>query len=266
MVSTVHTDLEYARVGDLPLTLDLYLPDSAESLVPVIVYLHGGAWRNGSKENPPIHFLVDAGYAVASINYRLSGIAHFPAQIIDARTAVRWLRANAETYRLDPRRIVAFGISAGGHLAALLGTTAHIPSWEGEPTPQSTHCDIQAVIDFFGPTEFLSGEDRGADAPESLLLGGPPREYPEAARAASPITHICPDAPPFLIIHGARDNIVPLNQSEQLAAALQAAGVPVSLVVMSDAGHGFRPDQRREAERIVTDFLVTQCPRGTPCY
>ncbi|MCU0786401.1 MAG: alpha/beta hydrolase, partial [Verrucomicrobia bacterium] len=225
---------------------------------------HGGAWRAGSKENCPARRFVARGYAVASINYRLSQHAIFPAQIEDCKAAIRWLRAHAAEYHLDPKRFAAWGSSAGGHLVALLGTTGDIKDFDkGEHLDQSSR--VQAVVDWFGPTDFTQMskyslpnskfDHDAAEAPEALLIGGPVQENKDKAARANPITYVSKADPPFLIMHGNRDNLVPYQQSELLRDALQKAGVPVTLKIIEGAGHGFGGP---EVNRTVEEFLDAQ--------
>jgi acetyl esterase/lipase len=186
------------------------------------------------------------GYAVASINYRLSQDAVFPAQIQDCKSAVRYLRANAQKYNLDPNRFAVWGSSAGGHLVAMLGTTGDMNEFDvGENLSVSSR--VQAVVDYFGPTDFLQMEEHrlpngmvhnSPDSPESKLIGGNIQDNPEKAAKANPITYITKDDPPFLIIHGDMDPLVPHHQSELLEAALKKAGVPVLFYTVKDGGHG----------------------------
>lgn len=253
-------DLEYARVGEKDLLLDLYLPKDPEGSLPLLVWVHGGAWRGGDKSPCRAVWMVERGYAVASINYRLSQEAIFPAQIHDCKAAVRWLRAHAEQYRLDPERIGAWGSSAGGHLVALLGTSGDVKELEGEGENLEFSSRVQAVCDWFGPSDFLqmrgvpSRIDRNSpDSPEALLVGGPLQERKEQCRRANPVTYITPDDPPFLIMHGEQDDIVPLNQSQLLHEALKKAGVDVTYHLVKGAGHGF---DGPELDKMVTDFFA----------
>ncbi len=244
--ATVLRDLTYAVQDGRPLTLDLYLPHISGTR-PLVVWVHGGAWYEGSKEHCLAVPLTEHGYAVASINYRLSHEAIFPAQIHDCKGAVRWLRAHAAEYRLDPDRFGAWGDSAGGHLVALLGTSGDVAELEGTVggnLGQSSR--VQAVCDWYGPTDMLqmssapSEIDHDApDSAEARLFGGPIHEKRDLVRLANPVTFLCPDAPPFLIVHSDADPIVPLRQSEILADALRAAGVPVTFLTVVGAGHGF---------------------------
>ncbi len=243
--AVVHRNLAYVPDGHERQKLDLYLPRDGEHL-PLIIHIHGGAFRMGSKEQGvPVAYLAE-GYAVASINYRLSQHATFPAQIEDCKAAVRWLRAHARDYRLEPDRFAAWGASAGGHLAAMLGTTGDTKEFDvGGNLDQSSA--VQAVVDYFGPTDFLQMDthrpDEGmahdpANSPESQLIGGPVQENKEKAARANPITYVTRQDPPFLICHGDADRLVPLHQSELLEAALKEAGVPVTFYTVKGAGHG----------------------------
>jgi acetyl esterase/lipase len=240
-----HLDVPYVTGGHPRQVLDLYLPAEGTQL-PLIIWVHGGAFRMGSKEDGvPLDYLA-AGYAVASINYRLSQHALFPAQIEDCKAAVRWLHAHAAQYGLGPDRFGAWGPSAGGHLVAMLGTTGSVNRFDvGENLQASSR--VQAVVDYFGPTDFLQmdahrvpgGQIHNApDSPESELVGGPIQENPARVAAANPITYVGPDAPPFLIAHGELDPLVPHHQSELLAAALDSADVPVSFYTVKGGGHG----------------------------
>jgi acetyl esterase/lipase len=204
----------------------------------------------GSKDGEPVQTagtLVARGFAVAAINYRLSQHAVFPAQIEDCKAAVRWLRANASRHGYDPDRIASFGGSAGGHLAAMLGTAGEVKAFE-----KGAHLDVssrvQAVVDFFGPTDFLQMDAHRPsaqamvhdtpDSPESQLVGGPIRDNPEKVARANPITYVTKDDPPFLVIHGDADLLVPHHQSALLEEALRKAGVPVRLVTIEGGPHG----------------------------
>ena len=248
---TVHRDLAYVTDRHERQKLDLYVPDKGESL-PLIIWVHGGAWRGGSKEHyTPMEYL-KAGYAGASINYRLSQHATFPAQIEDVKAAVRWLRANAETYRLDPNRFAVWGSSAGGHLVAMLGTAGDVDTFEvGENLEVSSK--VQAVVDYFGPTDFLQMDAQrlpdglvhdAPDSPESQLVGGPIQEHKDRVAKANPITYVSKDDPPFLIIHGDQDKLVPYQQSVLLNKALEEVGVPVTFYKVEGGGHGWFRDPK----------------------
>ncbi|HWE01166.1 MAG TPA: alpha/beta hydrolase [Tepidisphaeraceae bacterium] len=242
-------NLEYADVDGKSLLLDLYLPDPTDKPAPVILYVHGGAWSGGDKHDRTAVALVAHGYAVASIDYRLSQEAIFPAQIEDCKTAVRWLRAHARFYGLDGAHIGAWGSSAGGHLVALLGTTGGVADLEGPAGNLDQSSRVQAVCDWFGPTDFLkfaeqakeagiAGQPDSPKSPMSRLIGGPIQENKDKTEKANPIAYVNKDCPPFLIMHGANDPLVPVAQSEILRDALEKAGVEVKLEVIPGAGHG----------------------------
>ena len=261
---TVLRDLPYVRDGHQRQKLDLYLPAMGEKR-PLIVWIHGGAFRMGSKEGNqhdivPLPY-VERGFAVASINYRLSQHAIFPAQIEDCKAAVRWLRAHAQDYGLDANRVAAWGPSAGGHLSSMLGTTGATTEFD-----VGAHLDqrsaVQCVVDWFGPTDFLQMDAQrrpdgmvhdAADSPESELIGGPIQEHPDKVARANPITYIGPETPPFLVIHGDHDPLVPYGQSLLLVDALRNAGVDVTFYAVEGGGHGQFNDPRVAV--ITADFL-----------
>jgi len=247
---TVSRDIEYIPGGHERQKLDLYLPGKAQATDgtaqqrPLIVWVHGGAWRAGSKNRCPARRFVSEGYAVASINYRLSQHAIFPAQIQDCKAAIRHLRAQAEEYGLDATRFGVWGSSAGGHLVALLGTTGGIEEFDVGPNP-SVSSRVQAVCDFFGPTDFSkmsrfwSRMDHDApDSPESKLIGGPVQQNKDKVQRANPIAYVTKDDPPFLIVHGDKDPLVPHNQSEMLYDALKKASVDATFYTVQGGGHG----------------------------
>lgn len=244
-------DVEFTRTPDGPLHLDLYRnrrPGPAPQ--PVVIFLHGGGWSEGDKRDARrvgAHLLVRRGYAVVSPTYRLSGTALFPAQIRDAKSAVRWVKEHGSDFGLDPDRIAVWGLSAGGHLAALVGTSAGA-AFE-EPGVPVDHYRVRAVVDYYGPTDMLQADAHMRsglrfEEPNSFaarLFGGPIREHPERVARANPITWVTPDDPPFLLVHGDQDPIVPHHQSVLLDQALRAAGVPSTLHTVAGGGHGDPP-------------------------
>lgn len=248
----IERDIVYAQVGDTKLLLDLYVPPKSSGPLPVILWIHGGGWRSGSKgSGGPALPMVARGFALVDVGYRLSGEAIFPAQVQDCKAAVRWVRANAVTYGLDPTRIGAWGSSAGGHLVAFLGTTGDTKEFDTE-TNGNRSSRVQAVCDWFGPTDFLQMDKHSlegarlvhdaANSPESLLVGGPIQQEPYRTLVikANPITYVTKDDPPFLIMHGDKDMLVPLHQSELLYDALKKAGVDATLHIVKGAGHGLQ--------------------------
>lgn len=239
-------DAPYAGTDNPRQTLNLYLPKARndEKPLPVVVFIHGGAWQGGDKRGGfgTVVPLVESGnYAGVSVGYRLTGEAIWPAQIHDCKAAIRWLRANAKKYNLDPEKIGVTGTSAGGHLAAMLGTTGDMPELEGalgEHLDESSR--VTCVADQFGPTELLAmgGSHNNPNSPESKLVGGAVQEMQKIAREASPTTHVSKDDPPFLLIHGTSDQVVPFHQSELLHEALSKVGVESILVPVQGGGHG----------------------------
>ena len=245
-----HADLTYAEVDGRELLLDVYARESRpERPVPVVVWVHGGGWRGGTKDriNRSVPIL-DHGYGLVSVSYRLSGEAIFPAAIADVKAAFRWVRANAGRYGFDADRIGAWGSSAGGHLVALLGTAHEVSEWDSlheENAGVSSRPD--AVCNWFGPTDFLRMNDfpgridhDAADSPESKFIGVPIQEHPTKVQRANPISYITADDPPMLHMHGEKDQSVPFNQSELLHAAMQAADLDTTLYKVRNADHGFR--------------------------
>jgi acetyl esterase/lipase len=241
--------------------LDLFLPAKGTNL-PLIINIHGGAFRAGTKsDGVPLPYLAK-GSAVASIGYRLSQHAVFPAQIDDCKAAVRWLRANAAKYGLDPDQFAAWGASAGGHLSAMLGTAGDVKEFDaGEHLEVSSR--VQAVVDYFGPTDFLQMDTHRlpngqlhdpAGSPESQLVGGAIQENKEKTKRANPVTYVTKADPPFLIVHGDSDPLVPHHQSELLASALEKAGVPVTFYTVKGAGHGRFSDPK--VAELTAEFLA----------
>jgi acetyl esterase/lipase len=237
----------YKRVNGRNLQVDIYSPKSIPHPLPVVLWIHGHRWSYGSKkQRPPVDF-VARGYIVASLDYRLSGEAPFPAAIEDCKAAVRWLRANAATYHIDPDHIGAGGHSAGGHLAALLGTSGGVASLEGGGDNLNFSSQIQAVCDLSGPTDILrlyegvahATEGAGLRARTSIeqFLGGSGEQIKARAIAASPITYVSSGDAAFLLIHGENDRSIPVSQSELFVSKLKAAGVDATLETAQGRGH-----------------------------
>lgn len=253
-------------------TLDLYLPAPTGSPAPLVVLIHGGAFAMGdsSMEAQKAQALVDAGFAVASINYRLSGEALFPAGAQDAKAAVRFLRANAEEYGIDPDRIGAWGSSAGGWLASMLGVTGNQETVFDDPELGNADVSsaVQAVVSWFGPTDFATMDEQAADvaacsgqaqvhgsadSPESRWLGGALADVPEITAQTDLGAYVASDstAPGFYFVHGDSDCNVPDGQSRQLAAVLDEAGVSQSVTIVEGAGHADRMiDEEQTAASI----------------
>jgi acetyl esterase/lipase len=269
----VTKDIVYATLGDRKLRLDLYPPAKAPRPLPLVIWIHGGGWRGGSKDRPrAVIQLLGRGYAVASVEYRLSGEAIFPAAIEDCKAAVSFLRLHAARYHLDPQRFGAWGSSAGGHLVALLGTTNDVADFNTHSVCKRAPPTVQAVCNWFGPTDFLRMNDfpgrldhDSPTSPESLFVGGPIQQNKDKVATANPITYVSPSDPPILIMHGEVDQLVSYNQSELLYAALKKPGVDVTLYKVIRGDHGFRgavdrPDKLRE---MVADFFDKHLKRSS---
>ena len=238
---TVERDLIYGHVDGRDLALDLYLPQRPLRPVPILVYIHGGGWIELDKSWCPYPTrLLEQEYAVASVDYRLLDQGgQFPANLHDCKAAVRWMRAHAEEYGLDGTHIAAWGDSAGGHLAALIGLTGDVPELEGEVGTPGVSSRVQAVCTYFGVFDLvamLEGSPH-ADLIAGLIGANPPAAHVDKLQAASPITYVSSDAPPFLILHGDADTSVPLSQSVALYEALWKAGADVRLHVVHGGEH-----------------------------
>jgi acetyl esterase/lipase len=268
----VLTGVPYAALSGIrPLELDLYLPPEVSAPTPVVIFLHGGGWRVGSRRaagpayagrSPsPFEQLAAGGIAVASIDYRLTGEARWPAQLHDAKAAVRWLRARAAEIGIDPERIAAWGESSGGHLAALLGLTS--PELDGDVGVVGPSSAVMAVAAWYAPSDLaslpadLGADPMAVDSREALLLGAPLPTVPELTAEASPLTYVSADAPPFLLLHGRDDHLIPGVQSERLAAALRAAGGQVECETYPGADHMWRgaPEAAETALARTAAFL-----------
>jgi acetyl esterase/lipase len=263
----VERNIPYVDGGHANQVLDIYLPETAaDKPLPLVIWIHGGAWLGGSHANPSALFLLEEGYAVASIEYRFSQHAIWPAQAHDCKSAIRFLRANAAKYNIDPDRFAVGGESAGGHLAALIGTSGDVADVEGDLGTTGVSSRVHAVVDEFGPTDLtLMGEQSNGrsmiqhdapDSPESRLMGGPIQEKQELAKTANPLTYVDKADPPFLILHGDQDNLVPLAQSEILAKALTDAGVEVTMQTLEGAGHGGPQFFSTESREQIKEFLA----------
>lgn len=255
----VEVDIVYGKAGDKELKLDLARPTEGKGPFPTVICLHGGGWRMGNKRDmrPWIELLAKEGYVAASVGYRLAPDFVFPSQIQDCKTAVRFLRASAEKYGIDKERFGAMGFSAGGHLVCLLGLTDATAGFEGKEHPKESS-KVQAVVDFFGPTD-LSGFAKDETAQRSMLgpfIGKKFADDPAAHEKASPIKHVTKGAPPFLIFHGTKDLIVPIEQSRNLANKLKDEKVCVKLVEVSDGGHGWAGKANKETTEETIRFLA----------
>jgi acetyl esterase/lipase len=242
-------------------------PPAREVEYAQIVWVHGGAWRSGSKGEMPLGDLLEDGFAIASVDYRLSTVAKFPAQAHDIKAAIRFLRGHASELGIDARQIVIAGGSAGGHLAALVGMTNRNRELEGAEGNGDQSSDVQAIVSFFGAsnlTTILSqstphGLSVRVPALE-LLLGGQPDQKPELAKLASPVFHVDAGDPPLLLIHGDQDPQMPINQTHELVGAYQKAKCRVQFEVIHGAGHGGKAFFDATRLRVVKEFLEKAVP------
>ncbi len=268
--------------------LDLYLPKVPEGAqskpLPLIIWVHGGSWRGGDKNSPPwLDRFIKNGYAVASLSYRLvtndaNNPGKFPAQINDVKAAVRFLRSQSNRYHLDPGHFGAFGSSAGGHLVALLGASNGVAELEGSLGNANQSSEVQAVCDACGPANFFSlnqpfydlskgvllhpGPAAYPQASSSQMLGDIPSNRPDIARLASPVTMISAKTPPFLILHGTKDNVVPLAQSRELDIVLKDKHIDSTLLIVEGADHNVL-----SADKIVWPAVIQffdKHLKGTP--
>ncbi len=266
-------DMPYAKKSQLQ-KLDVYLPDNGDGPFPVIIAIHGGAFKSGDKCDIDITPMLEGlkhGYAVVSINYRMSQEIKFPAQICDVKAAVRWIRANARDYKLDPNKIAAWGSSAGGYYAAMLGTTGYVKELEDLSTGNLIQSSlVQAVVDWYGPTDFLKMDEQlkeskiqnpmlhsSPNSPESEFIGKNIANAMDLVFLANPETYITANDPPFFIQHGKKDNIVPYQQSVNLANKLELAigKDKVTLNLIDGAGHGGSEFSSVQNMKTVFEFL-----------
>jgi acetyl esterase/lipase len=255
-------DIEYARSASQALKLDLYQPESAKA-APLLVYVHGGAWENGSKNQMPLAALVEHGYAIASIDFNPASVAPFPGQVHEIKAAVRFLRAKAAKYGYDASRIGILGASSGGHLAALVGVTSGQRDLEGTlGDDRDTSSSVQAIVSYFGASNLTTILKQSTPFGLSVrepslkrLLGAAPAENEAVAKLASPVFHLDATDPPLLLLHGDQDPQMPINQSHELEGAYDAQGLEATLLVVHGAAHGgdlFYDDRRTE---LVVKFL-----------
>jgi acetyl esterase/lipase len=246
----VFEDIVYAVPDGYELKLDIAVPRYLKAPAPAVVDIPGGSWRVVKKSAEDALFYAKHGFIGVSITHRTSDIAVFPAAVHDCKAAIRWLRAHAEEYNIDPERIGVTGFSSGAHLAVLIGTSGGDAYLEGKGNYLDYSSSVQAVVDHFGPTDFLKMNDSGLadgidhfdeNSPESLFLGGPLRERVELAHLANPIHYIDPEDPPVFIGHGEKDGMVIIDQSELLYSALIKAGIPTDFVRVKNADHMYRP-------------------------
>lgn len=256
--------IEYSNPDGQHLQLNLARPKEATTPLPVVLCIHGGGFRAGHRDgnNALCLKLAQCGYVAATVSYRLAPKYQFPAAVHDVKAAVRWLRANAARYQIDPARIGATGDSAGGHLAQFLGVTAGVKEFEGEGGNADQSSRVACVVNRYGPSDFTKSYDKSVDAAEvlPLFLGGDLRTALRQHIRSSPLNWVTPDAAPTLILHGTEDKYVAYEQSVWLRDRLQACGVDVELVTFPGAGHGFKGADAAKAEQAMFEFLARQLP------
>ncbi|HEV8060492.1 MAG TPA: alpha/beta hydrolase [Gemmataceae bacterium] len=262
----IENSLTYGKGGESDLMLDLALPTQGNGPFPAVICIHGGSWKSGKRQDLSqiVKTLASRGFVAATVSYRFMQDAKFPAQIEDCKAAVRWLRAHAAQYKIDKDHVGVVGFSAGGHLACLLGTTGKEDNLEGAGGSPDQPSGVQAVVDFFGPTDFTT-KDWSEDVETKTLtpfLGDTFANRPDLYRRASPILYVKPNSPPFLILHGTEDKTVSIRQSRSFAKKLEEAGVSVKLIEVPDAGHGWRGDQLlKSIEQMVGFFDIQLRPK-----
>jgi acetyl esterase/lipase len=241
-------EVRFTSKGANGQTLIIAYPKNITSSLPAIIHFHGGGFKQGAAEEKTALLFAKAGFVGISINYRLSGEAIFPAAVHDCKTAVRWARANAKKYGIDPNKIGAFGGSAGGHLALMLGTSAGDKYLEGDGEYPEFSSNVKTVVANYPPTDFLRMNDVKGDidhdaakSPESLFIGGAIQTMKEVVQKANPIAYLDKNDPPMLILHGRMDGSVPMSQSELLVAELKKLGIKHEFIIVENAGHGFKP-------------------------
>lgn len=255
----VERDIVFGRGGDTPLQLDLALPRESTAPCPAVICIHGGAWKAGKRQDlaQTIEVLAQRGFAAATISYRLVPSAQYPAQIEDCKAAVRWLRANAKKYNVNPDRVGAIGFSAGAHLCCLLGTTEKKDGLEGTGGNPEQSSSVQAVVSFFGPTDFTV-RNWSKELEQQVLmpfLGGSFDDKSEAYRQASPIVFARKNAPPFLFFHGSEDQLVGVRHSKLLCEKLQSLGGDARVVILEGEGHGWRGEKLTKTVEEMMGFL-----------
>ena len=264
----IEDNITYGKAGDTELKLDLARPQG-DGPFPAIVFIHGGGWSGGNRQGyrGQIQEAAKRGYVAVTISYRLmqfdqakkettTATPIFPAQIHDAKAAIRWLRANAKKYHINPDRIGVTGGSAGGHLSLLVGLTDPASNLEGDSGNPEQSSRVQAVVNVFGPTEMVGCYEKSSVAwIFRLFMGGTPSEAAERYKAASPVTYVSKDDPPVLTLHGDQDALVPVEQAKLLDEKMKAAGASHALMIFQGQGHGFGGEHDKKAWEATWEFF-----------
>lgn len=244
--------VEYSNPDNQHLQMDIARPNASSGPLPAIVCIHGGGFRAGSRDGylGLIQQLAARGYVAVTVSYRLAPKYPYPAAVHDVKAAVRWLRANAKKYNIDPNRIGATGGSAGGHLALYLGVTGDVAAIEGDGGNAGQSSAVQCVVNVYGPSDFTKSYGKSVDAAEvlPLFLGGNVEQQRKRHLEASPLYWVTPSAPPTLCIHGTQDKYVAYEQSIWMVDRLLAAGCEAELTTISGGGHGFTAEQSKVAD------------------
>ena len=252
-------NVEYSNPDGQHLMVNLARPKEGKGLFPAVLCIHGGGFRAGTRDGYDglVKQLAARGYVAATVTYRLAPKYPFPAAVYDVKAAVRWLRANAKKYSIDPNRIGVTGGSAGGHLAQFLGVTADYPEFEGDGGNAKQSSKVQCVVNFFGPSDFTQSYGKSVDAAEvlPLFLGGNLQQQKRRHIVSSPLYWVTPDSAPTLIVHGTKDPYVAYDQSVQLRDKMKAADVEVELLTIENGGHGFGGDDAKRADEALFAFF-----------
>jgi acetyl esterase/lipase len=254
----VERNVEYSNPDNQHLQVDIAMP-KRDGPFPAVLCIHGGGFRAGTREGYEglIKKLAEHGYVAATVTYRLAPKYQFPAAVYDVKAAVRWMRANAKEYKIDPDRIGVTGGSAGGHLAQFLGVTADQKQFEGDGGNADQSSRVACVVNFYGPSDFTKSYGKSVDAAEvlPLFLGGNLEQARQRHIESSPLYWVTPDAAPTLCVHGTKDNYVAFEQAEWIVDRLKASGVEATLMPMDGAGHGFKGEDEGKAEAAMLEFF-----------
>jgi acetyl esterase/lipase len=264
---TFESGVEYAVAGGEHLQVDIARPKTGDGPFPAIVCIHGGGFRAGKREgyDKLCVTLAQQGYVAMTVTYRLAPAFPFPAAVYDCKASVRWLRANATKYHVDPARIGVTGGSAGGHLAQFLGVTMGVKEFEGDSGNLDQSSNVACVVNFYGPSDFTKSYGKSVDAAEvlPLFLGGDLEHAREAHIRSSPLNWVTPDAAPTLCVHGTKDDHVAYEQAGWMIERLKSCGVEADLLTMEGAGHGFKGADADKAQQALLDFFAKHLKPGT---
>lgn len=251
------TDVVYGTVDGEDLLLDLALPKGLEGPAPALIFIHGGGWQGGKRQDfaPMTREFAASGYVAATITYRLAPSHPFPAQVEDCKCAVRWMRAHSGELKIDPERLGVLGGSAGGHLATMLGVMDTADGLEGEGGWPDQSSKVQAVVNFVGPVNLIGDFPEISDNILKVFLNGTPEEREDLYRQASPITYVNKGDAPMLVFAGTKDPLVPFDQAIQMVSALDKAEVPGRVEFLVGAGHGWGGKEMERTMKAAREFF-----------